>query len=79
MRVLFDQNVPKALRRYLSEHEVTRARELGWEELTNGALLKVAEERGFDVLISSDQSLAYQQISRGERLLSSPCQRITGR
>jgi hypothetical protein len=50
LKILFDQNAPRPLARYLTNHVVTCAAELGWEQLTNGDLLKGAEETGFDVL-----------------------------
>ena len=44
MRILFDQGVPRGLKAALREHMVTEARSLGWERISNGALLKLAEE-----------------------------------
>ena len=61
MKVLFDQNVPLNLRKCLPGHEVHSAANLGWEELRNGELLKSAEEQGYDVFVTGDQSLSYQQ------------------
>ncbi len=43
MKVLLDQNVPRPIVRFLRVHGVTRAVELGWSELKNGALLSAAE------------------------------------
>ena len=66
MRILFDHGTPvdhgtpAPLRRILRNHEVATAYELGWAELANGALLSAAEAE-FDVLITTDQSLRYQQ------------------
>lgn len=61
MKVLFDQNIPRNLRPFLSPHEVKTAAELGWEELQNGELLRYAEAAGFDIFITGDQNLSYQQ------------------
>jgi hypothetical protein len=61
MRVLFDQNVPRNLRQYLAGHEVFTAAQMGWQELENGQLLKVAEDDGFDVFLTGDQNMTYQQ------------------
>ena len=61
MKVLFDANTPAPLARFLRGHEVTRADELGWQSLENGALLDAAEEAGFDLLLTCDQSVRYQQ------------------
>ena len=61
MRVLFDQGTPKPLGQFLPGHDVRTAYEQRWNELSNGDLLKAAERAGFDVLISTDQNLQYQQ------------------
>ncbi len=61
MKVLFDQGVPVPLRKHLPEHEVSTAFELGWNELSNGELIEAAENAIFDVLITTDQNLRYQQ------------------
>ena len=60
MRILFDSCCPRPLRKYLSGHEVTTAQELGWEELRNGELLQRAQAQ-FDVMISTDSNIEYQQ------------------
>ena len=60
MRILFDQGVPAPLRAHLSGHDVSTAFELGWSELSNGELLASAAHK-FDVLITTDQKLRYQQ------------------
>ena len=61
MRILFDQGTPVPLRQSLSAHSVSTAYELGWATLKNGELLCSAEERGFEVLITTDTNLRYQQ------------------
>lgn len=61
MRVLFDQGTPAPLRRFLTGHEVETVYLRGWSELSNGALLSVAEQAGFDILITTDGNLRYQQ------------------
>lgn len=61
MRILFDHNTPRPLRRYLTEHSVDTAREKGWAEFRNGNLLDNAEGEGYEVLITADQSMRYQQ------------------
>ncbi len=61
MRVLFDQGTPVPLRRYLSNHQVSTAFELGWAGLSNGELLQHAESQGFEILVTTDQNLKYQQ------------------
>jgi len=61
VRVLFDQGTPVPLRHALAGHSVSTAYELGWATLKNGELLTSAEEKGFDVLVTTDTNLRYQQ------------------
>ncbi len=61
MRILFDQGTPVPLRAFLSGHEVETAFERGWGELQNGELLESAEAAGFEVFVTTDQRLKYQQ------------------
>ncbi|MFL5381525.1 MAG: hypothetical protein ACJ8GN_03300 [Longimicrobiaceae bacterium] len=61
MRVLFDQGTPAPLRRLLPGHEVSTAYERGWSTLKNGELLAAAESEGFEVLVTTDGNLKYQQ------------------
>lgn len=61
MKVLFDVNMPRPLRRELPGHEVVTAQTMGWGELENGDLIDAAERGGFDVLVTADQNLRYQQ------------------
>jgi len=61
VRVLFDQGTPAPLRKHLSAHQVSTAHELGWGSLKNGELLQLAEDNGFEVLVTTDQNLRYQQ------------------
>jgi hypothetical protein len=59
--MLFDVGTPRALARSLSHHEVVFSRRRGWHLLANGELIKVAEEAGFDVLLTTDKNIRYQQ------------------
>ena len=61
MRILFDQGTPAPLRSHLAPHQVSTAFELNWGQLKNGDLLSEAEKVGFDVLVTTDQNLKYQQ------------------
>jgi hypothetical protein len=61
VRVLFDQGTPVPLRKYLSAHQVVTAFEQGWSTLRNGELLWAAEAGGFEVLLTTDKNLRYQQ------------------
>jgi len=49
------------LRISLSGHDVETAHELGWSELTNGDLLSAAENAGFEIFVTADRNLKYQQ------------------
>src|SRR5215831_915698 len=60
VKVLFDTCVPRPLRTSLRDHDVKTTQEMGWDRLRNGELIQVAEE-GFEALVTSDQSLRYQQ------------------
>jgi hypothetical protein len=68
MRILFDQGTPVPLRRYLSGHSVETAYERGWSTLQNSELLLSAEREGFELLITTDQNLKYQQELKGRRI-----------
>jgi hypothetical protein len=61
MLVLFDHVVPRGLAHALSGHTVTRAKERGWDTLSNGDLLTAAEAAGFDMLVTADKNMRYQQ------------------
>lgn len=61
MRILFDHNAPRQLRRHLVGHDVDVAEERGWATLVNGALLDQAEEAGCEVVITADRNMPYQQ------------------
>lgn len=67
MRILFDQGTPVPLRDYLIGHTVETAFELGWSTLENGELLAAAED-SFDLMITTDQNLRYQQNLAGRNL-----------
>ena len=58
---MFDQGTPVPLRGHISAHYVSTAYELGWATLKNGELLAAAEKSGFEVLVTTDTNLQYQQ------------------
>ena len=69
MLVLFDNGTPRTLARHLiGQHAVTEARARRWEQLGNGELLDAAEAAGFDVLVTTDKNLRYQQNLTGRKL-----------
>jgi len=68
VRVLFDQGTPVPLRESLPQHEVSTAYERGWSKLKNGELLDAAEREGFDLLVTTDARLRYQQNLSARRI-----------
>jgi len=67
-RILFDENVPEGVRRLLAGYVVETAAELGLAGLANGDLIEAAENGGFEVMVTADQNLRYQQNLAGRRL-----------
>jgi predicted nuclease of predicted toxin-antitoxin system len=61
MLILFDNGTPRGLARFLAGHTVEEARARGWEELKNGELIDLAERAGFDVILTTDKNIQYQQ------------------
>lgn len=61
MRLLLDENLNWRLQRDLPGHQVESVPLLGWAGISNGVLLRKAAENGFDVLITMDSNLSYQQ------------------
>jgi len=68
MLILFDQGTPFPFRKFLPGHVIKTAYRQGWGALLNGDLLRVAEEAGFDLLLTTDQNLAYQQNLTARRI-----------
>ena len=68
MRVLFDQATPVPIRSYLVGHDVRTAAQEGWDTLKNGELLVAAEADGFDVLLTNDKNMRYQQNLAGRKI-----------
>lgn len=60
MRVLLDENLPLALGRFLTGHEVVTVRGLGWTGAKNGALLQAAHRQA-DAFVTMDANLEFQQ------------------
>jgi hypothetical protein len=68
MLVLFDHSTPAPLRDALKDHVVVEAVERGWERLGNGALLDEAEAAGFEIFITADKNMRYQQNLAGRKI-----------
>jgi hypothetical protein len=61
VRVLLDEQLPRQLARALTGHEVRTVQQAGWAGLGNGQLLRQAADSGFDVFVTADQNLQFQQ------------------
>ena len=68
MRILFDNGTPNPIARSLTGHEVAFARQIGWHELKNGELLRQAEEAGYELLLTPDKNMRYQQNLSGRKI-----------
>jgi hypothetical protein len=68
MLVLFDNGTPRGLARFLTGHSVEEARARGWEELANGELIDVAEQAGFEVIVTTDKNIQYQQNLKSRKI-----------
>ena len=61
MRVLLDNCVDHRFARLITGHDVVHARQMGWAELANGELIRVAEAEGFPVMVTTDKNMRHQQ------------------
>ncbi len=68
MRVLFDNGTPRGVAAALPDHIVEDARSRGWDTLRNGELLDAAEAARFDVLLTTDRNIRYQQNLTGRKM-----------
>jgi hypothetical protein len=68
MLILFDHVTPSGIAQFLQGHTVTKAKDRGWDTLTNGELLAGAERAGFDALLTADESMRHRQNLSGRRI-----------
>lgn len=68
MLVFFDHGTPRGLARLLVGHTVKEAKGQGWDRLSHGELLAEAENTGFDVFVTPDKNIRYQQNLRSRRI-----------
>ncbi len=69
MNIILDESTPQKLRLLIEDHHtVTTTWYQGWSGLKNGELLNVAEAAGFELFITADQELKYQQNLKGRKL-----------
>ena len=68
MKVLLDHNVPRQLAPLLKGREIRTARQMSWDELRNGDLLRSGGGAGFEAMVTGDQSIFYQQNNKQRRI-----------
>src|SRR6202030_532953 len=68
MLILFDQGTPVAIRHSLPEHTIKTAAEQGWSTLLNGDLLLAAEGAGFELFLTTDTNIPFQQNLKSRKL-----------
>lgn len=68
MLILFDNGTPAPLRYALKGHVVVEAIERGWNRLLNGELIEAAEAAGFELLLTTDKNMRYQQNLKGRKI-----------
>ena len=68
MKVLLDENLDHRLRKCLGDHDIVTVSYMGWMGLKNGELLRMAEENGIQVFVTSDRTLSYEQNLAGRQL-----------
>lgn len=68
LKILFDHGTPRPLGRELPGHSVDTAADKGWDRLANGDLLDAAESEGYELLVTTDQSMRHQQNLAGRQL-----------
>jgi hypothetical protein len=81
MRILLDECVPRPIRRELTGHDVKTVPEMGWSGKKNGELLQLMLPEKFEVFLTVDQNLSYQQNLRSSGvaiiLMAAPSIRVS--
>ncbi|SRR5258707_3792876 len=68
MRILFDHGTPAPLAPFFKDHRVSKTVDLGWDTLSNGELLRAAEDAGFEIFLTTDKNIRYQQNLSARRI-----------
>jgi hypothetical protein len=68
MKIILDESVPQKLRLLIEGHTVVTVAFQGWSGLKNGALLTAAEDAGYELFITADQEISYQQNLSGRKM-----------
>lgn len=61
MKLLIDENLPKRLKQDFPEHEIFTVNDMGWNGKKNGELLQLMLSQDFEILLTFDRNLQYQQ------------------
>lgn len=61
MKLLLDENLPKRLKTDFPDHEIYTVRDKGWNGISNGELIQLMINNGFDALLTFDKNLQHQQ------------------
>jgi predicted nuclease of predicted toxin-antitoxin system len=68
LKILLDHNLDRRLKQHLTDYETATTQEKGWADVLNGELLSLAEQYGFDVLLTADSNIKNQQNISGHRI-----------
>lgn len=68
MRVLIDECLPRQIKNSFSRHDCQTVPRAGFAGKTNGELLSLAEQSGFEVLLTADKGMSYQQNLTGRKI-----------
>jgi len=68
MRILLDECIPRKLKNELSDHDCRTVPEVGLAGKKNGALLSLAEAAGFEIFLTMDKGLQYEQNLTGRKI-----------
>ena len=68
MKILLDHNLDRRLKRHLEMFDVSTTHEMGWDDVLNGELLTLAENNGYDALLTADSKIKYQQNMTGRKV-----------
>lgn len=68
MKVLFDECVPAKFKRSFARHDCKTVPEAGFAGKSNGELLDLAEREGFNVFLTLDKGIEYEQNPAGRRI-----------
>ena len=68
MKILLDHNLDRRLKFHFPEHNTSTTQDQGWADVVNGKLLDLAEQNGFDVLLTADSNIKNQQNLTGRNI-----------